>query len=109
MVAVGPAAAVIVTEVEWIESQEVLMPRITRLEAVAVEMRVSAPDAVKNEKIIFRLLSIIANAALGSDTPVCKPKHPRIRHPILLEKAPKRHSTTYVNKNKYQGKENGSG
>lgn len=45
MVAAGLAA--VVTEVGWIENQEVLMSRKVYREAVIVEMLVSVLDAVK--------------------------------------------------------------
>ena len=52
MASAGPAAAVVVTEVGWIENQGVPMRKIARLEVVVVEMPVSALDAVKGGKSI---------------------------------------------------------
>lgn len=46
----GLAAAVTVTEVGWVENQEVLKLRIASLGAVIAERLISLLDAVKREK-----------------------------------------------------------
>jgi hypothetical protein len=46
VVAADPAVVVIVTEVGWVENQEVLKLMIARLEVI-VEMLISALDAIK--------------------------------------------------------------
>ena len=92
MVAAGPVAAAVVTEVGWIENQGALMLRRACREAVIVEMLVSALGAVKG---ISRLPSIITNdtegsahlcvnqSVLGSAPRFCLEKYPKDAPPPM--------------------------